>query len=149
MKRLLKRGYDVVELLAAAFVIAEHIKTRTCRAKYDDVAGLGVLGQGHRVQVRQHQHAGAELDPGGAGRGPGEDGERVVVGALAEAVNACPDAMAVLVFPDGLTGNCTALLDAARTRLTRPVPILGGTSADAMALERTFLVQKCWCSVSR
>ena len=58
--------------------------------------------------------------------------------ALADDVNACPDAIAVLVFPDGLTGNCTALLDALQARLTRSVPILGGTSADAMALERTY-----------
>lgn len=58
---------------------------------------------------------------------------------LATLVNSHIDeARCLCVLPDGLLGNCTALLDALRTTLTRELPIVGGAAADAMTFERTF-----------
>lgn len=58
--------------------------------------------------------------------------------ALARELGARDDVIAVLLFPDGLTGNCSALLDHLHAHLSRPVLIVGGTSADAMVLQRTY-----------
>jgi hypothetical protein len=44
----------------------------------------------------------------------------------------------LLVFPDGLTGNCTELLGALKAELPFPVAIAGGAAADAMTLQRTY-----------
>lgn len=66
-------------------------------------------------------------DPAGAGR------------RLATRVNAhLADARCLCLLPDGLQGNCTELLQALHEGLARPLPIVGGTSADAMIFERTF-----------
>lgn len=48
------------------------------------------------------------------------------------------DALALLVFPDGLVGDCTSMLDALGNGLLVPLPIVGGTSADAFTFEKTF-----------
>ncbi len=66
-------------------------------------------------------------DPAGAG---------VRLAALVNAAGA--DARCLCVMPDGLVGNCTALLESLRTHLAMPLPIVGGAAADAMTFERTF-----------
>lgn len=48
------------------------------------------------------------------------------------------DALALLVFPDGLVGDCTGMLSALESGLPGPIPILGGTAADAMSFEATY-----------
>jgi len=48
------------------------------------------------------------------------------------------DLIGVLVFPDGLMGNCGEFLTALNGRLSAPVAVVGGTSADAMVFEQTF-----------
>jgi len=48
------------------------------------------------------------------------------------------DARCLCVLPDGLLGNCTALLEALHTGLSRPLPIVGGAAADAMTFQQTF-----------
>ena len=48
------------------------------------------------------------------------------------------DAIGLLVFPDGLTGNCTDFLRSLNERMRAPVMVAGGTSADAMVFERTY-----------
>ena len=58
---------------------------------------------------------------------------------LAQLVNErIADARCLCLWPDGLQGNCTALLEALHAGLARPLPIVGGASADAMLFERTF-----------
>ncbi|MBX7192099.1 MAG: FIST C-terminal domain-containing protein [Sandaracinaceae bacterium] len=46
--------------------------------------------------------------------------------------------LALLVFPDGLSGNCTAFLDALGEGLPKGFPIVGGASADALRMDRTL-----------
>jgi hypothetical protein len=66
-------------------------------------------------------------DPAGAGA------------TLAAQVNErIADARCLCVLPEGLQGNCTALLEALNAGLARPLPIVGGATADAMVFERTF-----------
>ncbi len=48
------------------------------------------------------------------------------------------DVVCLLVFPDGLRGNCTDFLSALHDNLTFPVLVVGGTSADAMIFDRTY-----------
>ncbi len=45
---------------------------------------------------------------------------------------------ALLLFPDGLSGNTTTLLDELATTLPFPVTIAGGTAGDMMKLEKTY-----------
>lgn len=66
-------------------------------------------------------------DPSGAGA------------RLASLVNErIDDARCLCVLPDGLLGNCTALLDSLHKGLSRYVPVVGGAAADAMTFQRTF-----------
>lgn len=67
-------------------------------------------------------------DPAAAGR------------ALAEWVRGQPheDALALLVFPDGLSGNCSVMLTALEGALPRPIPVVGGAAGDAMRLKQTY-----------
>lgn len=70
---------------------------------------------------------GYAADPAGAGA------------TLANLVNErIGDARCLCLLPDGLLGNCTALLDAVRGGLRREVPIVGGAAADAMTFQRTY-----------
>ncbi len=61
--------------------------------------------------------------------------------ALAEQVGAYDDAISLLVFPDGLAGDCTLFLTSLRDNLRVPLLVAGGTSADAMQFERTYQYQ--------
>jgi hypothetical protein len=47
-------------------------------------------------------------------------------------------AKVLLLFPDGLTANCTEMLRALHERLPFPVVVVGGTAADMMKLKETF-----------
>jgi hypothetical protein len=67
------------------------------------------------------------VDPAGAGA------------RLAALVNQrIDDAKCLCILPDGLQGNCTALLDALRHNLSCELPVVGGAAADAMMFERTY-----------
>ncbi|MBK8229759.1 MAG: FIST C-terminal domain-containing protein [Candidatus Eisenbacteria bacterium] len=46
-------------------------------------------------------------------------------------------AMGIIVFPDGLVGDCTSFLDRLNSALPG-VPVVGGTSADDMQFSRTY-----------
>lgn len=48
------------------------------------------------------------------------------------------DLVGVVLLPDGLTGDCTLLLSELQQLLGRNVGIVGGTSADAMEMKRTY-----------
>ena len=48
------------------------------------------------------------------------------------------DEIGLLVFPDGLVGNCTDFLAALDPSLPAGLPVAGGTAADALLLERTW-----------
>lgn len=66
-------------------------------------------------------------DPRGAGR------------ALGRLVNERRnDARCLCLMPDGLLGNCTDFLDALHDTIGASLPVVGGTSADAMTFDRTY-----------
>lgn len=67
-------------------------------------------------------------DPAGAGR------------ALGTWVREQPhdDALALLVFPDGLSGDCSLMLSALAESLPRAIPVVGGAAGDALKLKQTF-----------
>ena len=44
----------------------------------------------------------------------------------------------LLLFPDGITGNCAELLEGLEGRLPFPVTIAGGTAGDLLTFQRTF-----------
>lgn len=48
------------------------------------------------------------------------------------------DAQVLLLFPDGLVGNCTRLIDAVRAQVPAGLPVVGATAADGMRFDRTF-----------
>jgi len=65
---------------------------------------------------------------------PSARGAELAVQLKAQGVE---DALGLLVFPDGLTGNCTAFLRALQAGLGDSMPLLGGTSADGMRFSQT------------
>ncbi len=58
---------------------------------------------------------------------------------LARQVNAAAgeDALGLLLFPDGLVGNCTQFLRALEGGLARALPLVGGAAGDAMTFDAT------------
>lgn len=48
------------------------------------------------------------------------------------------DAFALLLFPDGLLGNCGALLEALVPALPAAIRVAGGAAGDALTFQRTF-----------
>jgi hypothetical protein len=58
--------------------------------------------------------------------------------ALAGMVGAREDAIGLLIFPDGLVGNCTRFLAELESNLEVPLLVSGGASADGMAFKQTF-----------
>ncbi len=48
------------------------------------------------------------------------------------------DALALLVFPDGLSGDCSQMLAALEAGLPRAIPVLGGAAGDALRLQQTY-----------
>lgn len=49
-----------------------------------------------------------------------------------------PDAVALLLFPDGLLGNCAELLEELGRVLPATLPVVGGTAGDALTFEGTY-----------
>jgi hypothetical protein len=71
----------------------------------------------------------------------GYDVDSAAAGAeLAREVGAADpgDAIGLLVFPDGITGNCEQFLAALEKGLPRALPIVGGAAGDNLAFRRTF-----------
>jgi len=58
--------------------------------------------------------------------------------AIAKAVRETSSPRVVLMFPDGLKANATALLGAIDSRLSAPLPILGGSAGEVMRFDRTY-----------
>jgi hypothetical protein len=79
---------------------AAHADAHHQPAPAEVVEGGQLLGQRRRVQVGQHQHAGAQLHPAGPGRSPGQDGECVMVGTLTETFADVADVEHVVGDPD-------------------------------------------------
>lgn len=48
------------------------------------------------------------------------------------------DGKLLMVFPDGLTANCSQLLATLETHLPYPIPVVGGGAGEAMKFERTY-----------
>lgn len=90
------------------------------------VAGVAIWSDDARFHVtldRDYSHE------------PAEAGRR-----LARWVNGLDESAqrVLLVFPDGLAGNATQMLDAAFGELASAIPIVGGAAADAMTMSQTF-----------
>jgi hypothetical protein len=130
-------GYDQGELLAGVRAVAGEARISGCSgegiiAHRDSlecdraVAVMAVRSRALRFDpllVRDY-----EQDPAARGRELAAQ-----VGARANG-----DAIGLLVFPDGLRGDCTELLRALEAELPCPLLVAGGTSADAMTMERTW-----------
>ncbi len=48
------------------------------------------------------------------------------------------DVVGILVFPDGLGGNCLRFLESLAGNLNKQVPVVGGTAGDSFDFHRTF-----------
>ncbi len=48
------------------------------------------------------------------------------------------DALALFVFPDGLSGDCSAMLEALHEGLPAGLPVVGGAAGDALLLQQTW-----------
>ena len=77
------------------------------------------------VQASAHLIGGYAVDPEGAAR------------ELGRSIGGTSDVVGLLVFPDGLTGDCSRFLRALERELPG-VTVVGGTSGDAMTFERTY-----------
>jgi hypothetical protein len=60
-------------------------------------------------------------------------GERVSAALGEEGAGLC-----LMVFPDGLSGDCTEFLDALARKLPRGLPVVGASAGDAMRLTATY-----------
>jgi hypothetical protein len=127
-------GYDQQALLAAIAEVLGEVPLVGCSgegvistaASEEASAVVGVCAlRGDGVRFHPMLVEGYGDDP----RAAGEE--------LARQVNQIDDdeARCLIVLPDGLVGNCTTLLDVLAEQID--VPVVGGTSADQMAFERT------------
>ena len=57
---------------------------------------------------------------------------------IAKWLSAWDDVFGLLIFPDGLVGNCSQFLSHLQQQLPDHVRVSGGTSADAMTFDRTY-----------
>ncbi len=130
-------GYDQARLLSGVRAAAGNARVVGCSAE-------GVIAEGdsdereHAVAVMVIQSDALTFDPilvRGYSKDPQGCAARLAVAARGLER---PNPVALLVFPDGLRGNCTQLLRALDDQLQGLVPVVGGTSADAMAFERTY-----------
>lgn len=130
-------GYPMASLMAGVREAAPGAAISGC-------SGEGIIAQGRSDEIERavgvlalHSDTlrfdtllvnGYAVDPAGAGR------------TLAQSVRALgrEDAFALLLFPDGLTGNCTEMLRALQAELPPGLTIAGGTAGDALTFERTF-----------
>lgn len=74
------------------------------------------------------------LSLGGFGRDPRRLGHALA----AEVARRDGEARALLLFPDGLTGNATALLDGLQERLPPRLVVAGGTAGDLARFDATY-----------
>ncbi len=130
-------GYDQAKLL-------EGVRSEMGDARLVGCSGEGVIVTGASLEcelaasvmaiqsdsIAFEPHLLEDYSADPAGRGA-ELAQRIV----SEGVD---DLIGVLVFPDGLKGNCAEFLSALHARLSAPVAVVGGTSADAMVFEQTF-----------
>ncbi|RMG21002.1 MAG: hypothetical protein D6729_01705 [Deltaproteobacteria bacterium] len=127
-------GYEQKALVDAAGEVLGDLPLLGCSAEgiitregsYEGSHGVAivVLG-GQNLQARVHAVEGLSTGPEAKGR------------ALGEAVAAGGGADLLLLFPDGLSADCSALLAALDAALPG-VPVVGGTAGDAMRMARTY-----------
>ncbi len=129
-------GYPLPELIAGIREVAPSATLAGC-------SGEGIITQGRSEELERTVGVlalrsdtlrfdallvrGYAEDPSGAGT------------ELAHQVRALgrDDAFALLVFPDGLTGNCTEMLRTLQADLPAHLTIAGGTAGDALTFEGT------------
>jgi hypothetical protein len=129
-------GYDQEELIAGVRELSGDAAISGC-------SGEGVITQqgldegayavtvaavaSERSRCSAFTVGGLSCDPRACGR---------TVGRRVLAADA--DARCVLVFPDGITGDCTALADGITAELSRDVVVAGGTAADLARFTATY-----------
>lgn len=130
-------GYDQEDLLAGIRSVVGEVSLSGCSAEGvitqdgsdEGSHAIAVLAlASNNLDARVFSIEGLSHDPSACGA------------RLAEQVNGSDLAKPslLLLFPDGLTGNCTELLEALEARLDQPLIIAGGTAGDMMKMERSF-----------
>ncbi len=130
-------GYDQAELLAG-------IRSVTGAARLSGCTGEGIIAgevsdeRDRALGVLALRSDAFQLEPflvGNYRENPTACGRE-----LARQVCERPleDALGLLLFPDGLVGNCTELLRALESSLPANFPVVGGSAGDAMLFERTW-----------
>ncbi len=99
----------------------------------DHAVGVMAVKLDPRLRAEAHLVEGYGDDPAGA------------AGTLADRLGKTDDVVGVIVFLDGLTGDCTRFLAVLQARLPG-VTVVGGAAGDAMMFERTW--QYCGSSVA-
>jgi hypothetical protein len=128
-------GYDQ-QVLLGALRTQSHARLVGCSAE-GIITGAGSNECDHAVTVMALQSNTLAFEPFLV-EGFTEDSARVgaVVGGL---IAARPDTFGVLLFPDGLGGDCSAFLEAVEeSRGTVRPTIVGGAAADGLLLEHTY-----------
>lgn len=129
--------YDQAALLAG---VAEHLDPATIVGCSGEgvIAGATSSERDHALALLAVRSDSLRFEPF-AIEGYGRD-SRGAGSALAAAVTARArdDAVGLWLFPDGLHGNCTEMLDALQEALAIPLVTVGGAAGDAMTFDRTY-----------
>lgn len=130
-------GYDAAALLEGVRDAApdapisgcsgEGIITRGCSDESERVVAVAAI-RSDAIGFRALSVPNYSADPAAAGA---ELARQVREGAKG-------DEFALLVFPDGLLGNCTEMLGALSAGLPETVKVVGGTAGDALIFDRTY-----------
>lgn len=130
-------GYDQYELLAG-------VRERAGAALVAGCSGEGVIAgtrsdEGERAVAVLAVSSGTLSFDGTLVESYGADsalaGRTIADWARARGLD---DALALFLFPDGLAGDCSAMLAALHEGLPRALPVVGGAAGDAMLLKRTW-----------
>lgn len=128
-------GYDQLELLRGIVDVTGAAPLAGCsgtgiitHAGSDEsafcVAVMALSGDGVRVRTAVARDVSRDV--------------RAAADEIAAAVRATPDPRVLLLFPDGLKANASALLEAIDARLPARLPILGGSAGEVMRFDRTY-----------
>jgi hypothetical protein len=71
-------------------------------------------------------------------RGFAEDSASAGRALARDIAGRCPDARLVVLFPEGISGNCTELVRELESQLPPGLTIIGGTAGDLLNFQRTF-----------
>ncbi len=141
---------DASMLAALLFVSSDmQVETilRVVRSAYPDAALVGCTTSGELSSAEGFCEGSAVLTAfsgdaievrAGVGRGTGADSHGAGAEAARMALSESKlDPCFCLIFPDGLTSNCTAVVEGVKSVLGESFPIFGGAAADDWKFEKT------------